>query len=104
MPPSFGAEFPLPFFHRHAFGLGQCVLHPDEFDDHDAAEKQEPIARCKGCYHSWEGGGQQRDENLVSEAAQRLAPGTMAVHLFLLDIRLICLRSVVAAGGSQRQH
>jgi hypothetical protein len=40
----------------------------------------------------------------VSEAAQRLAPGTMAVHLFLLDIRLICLRSVVAAGGSQRQH
>ena len=103
-PPTFDSEFPSHFFHRQAFGLSHHGLHLDELEDYHTAEKQEHIAGRKGRYHSWEEGGQQRCENPVTEAAQRNAPCTMAVHLFLLDIRLICLRSAVAAGGSQRQH
>jgi hypothetical protein len=101
-PPSFDAKFPSHFFQRHAFGFSHHGLHPGELEDHHTAEKQEHIAGRKGRYHSWKEGGQQRGENPVSEAAQRLAFGTVAVYLFLFDMRLICLRSVVAAGGSQQ--
>src|ERR1043166_1782531 len=75
----------LHFFKGDAFGLGHHQLHPDKLQDHHAAEEQEDITGSKRGDHFGEKRGEQGGKDPMSEAAQRLAFGAMAVGKNLGD-------------------
>src|SRR5687767_8940000 len=74
------AEFGLHGFEWDAFGFGDHELHPEEVEEHHESEEEEDIAGREGGDHFGERGGEDGGEDPMSETAESLAVGAMAVR------------------------
>src|SRR5581483_9402110 len=73
----------LDLLEGHALGLRDHGLYPDELENHHPGEEREYVTGRQSSDHLGEKRGERRRENPVSEAAQSLSFGAVAVGEYL---------------------
>src|SRR5438445_4591234 len=79
------AELALNLLERHPFGFGYHRSHPNELQRHHPAEEEEDVTRCEGADERGKERRQERGENPMRRAAERLARRPVLVREYLGD-------------------